>query len=134
MPESSQQNTTQLFISSFFVQQASIFWSSALTSGVASRAKIIATGLAPKRQYRQDFSPAAGPVMFSGSNGPGTLSPTCGPDFTFSAAARPPKATTRATAAATIRIFVMELFLRLKQPTTERPRRPPHLRAGPSGA
>src|SRR5205085_11731799 len=91
MPESSQQNTTQLFISSFFVQQASIFWSSALTSGVASRAKIIATGLAPKRQYRQDFSPAAGPVMFSGSNGPGTLSPTCGPDFTFSAATRPPQ-------------------------------------------
>ena len=46
----------------------------------------MATGLLPFWQNRQCFLPAISPVTFSGWNGPGTGSFTCGPDLTASAA------------------------------------------------
>src|SRR6516165_2300788 len=80
----------------FLTVAASSCLISLLTSGVSSRAKTTATGLAPLAQYRQFFLPACSPLMFSGWNGPGTFSPDCGPDLTpFCALA--PKAAARQT-------------------------------------
>src|SRR5579863_919678 len=72
-------------LSLFLRVAASIFLTKLVKGALASRAKIIATGLEPNRQMKQDFSPAPGPVKCSGSKTPG-LSPTCGPDLSASAA------------------------------------------------
>src|SRR5439155_24695997 len=81
----------------FLAVQASSFLMSAVNSGELVRAKTMATGFVPFWQYRQFFCPAAEPLMLSGWNGPGTFSPTCGPDLTASPAETP---ATRMSAAA----------------------------------
>src|SRR5213078_2257341 len=80
----------------FLAVALSILLTRLVRGALTSRAKIIATGFSPFLQNRQYFSPALAPVTLSGWNGPGTTSPTCGPDLTaLSAATTPP--TTRAS-------------------------------------
>src|SRR5262245_18708593 len=84
-PSSLDQNTKKLPILAllFLAQAASSFLANFSTSGVAWRAKTMATGLPPLEQYRQNFLPAAAPLMLSGWNGPANSSPSCGLDLTF---------------------------------------------------
>ena len=70
----------------FLPVASSIFLISLVRDSSGLRAKITATGLSPFEQYRQLLWPALSPVTFSGWNGPGTFSSTCGPDLTASAA------------------------------------------------
>src|SRR5439155_14059831 len=76
----------------------------------------MATGLLPFLQYRHCFSPALGPVTFSGWNGPASSSPHCGPDFTASpASTAPATSANRATKPRAIRSFIMDNLLVVKR-------------------
>src|SRR4051812_21710067 len=84
---------------------------SLVRAGVTSRAKIIATGRSPFSQNRQCFLPVFSPLTFSGWNGPGTLAPSCGPDLTPAAVARPVMARAATTAVNRRCVFMDALSL-----------------------
>src|SRR5258708_18817345 len=103
------------FLSLFLTVQASIFLTKLVTGALASRAKTIATGLAPYAQTRQRAVPAFGPVTCLGSKGV-QPSPGCNPDLRPSSAIAPP------TSSAIARVAPTAMLVRMNLPPSEEKR------------